>query len=79
MSVKEPLTPARGFTFTHDHFLDPDWVPSPGQHYADGPKAAMVVTRVTKNDVWYGYAGATRGGWVVDRDEFVAKFCKDTA
>jgi hypothetical protein len=65
---------ARGATFTHDRMLDPTWRPAPGQRYADGPKARMVVTRVAGPMVWYGYVGAGRAGWRMDRDEFVARF-----
>ena len=51
-----------GMTFTHWAFLDPDWKPGPGQKYRDGPKALMVVTRVDRFTVWYGYAPTTKPG-----------------
>lgn len=67
-----------GMTFTHWAFLDPDWKPGPGQKYRDGPKALMVVTRVDRFTVWYGYAPTTKpgprgpvlgGGWRISRGD----------
>lgn len=68
----------RGYVFTHDSFLDRDWKPGPGQKYVDGPKAEMVVVRVTTTTVWYGYAGQTRGPWKMSRDLFIDRYLKGT-
>lgn len=65
----------RGFTFTHQSALDPRWKPAEGQKYADGPKAVMIVTRVTKDTVWYGYLGDENpGGFTIDRRSFEARY-----
>lgn len=42
-----------GDSFVHDSYIDPDWTPEPGQKWADGPKARMLVTKVTSLTVWY--------------------------
>jgi hypothetical protein len=61
-----------GFRFTHRTLLDLSWTPGPGQKYADAPKAACTVTRVTAGMVWYGYtkAGRSVGGFCSDRAAF---------
>lgn len=46
----------RGTEFTHPSMLDPDWMPGPGQRYADAPKARCVVTTVRRGTVWFRYA-----------------------
>lgn len=42
-----------GRAFVHDSYIEPDWKPEPGQKYSDGPKAEMLITRVTSLTVWY--------------------------
>lgn len=69
---------ARGFTFTHDRFLDTSWEPGPGQSYVSAPHAKMVVTRVTSSRVWYTYAGDTHGSWVLPRAQFVRRFVPES-
>lgn len=49
-------------TFTHRHFLDPGWIPGPGQKWRDAPKATMRVTKMTPYAVYYTYADSKRGG-----------------
>lgn len=42
------MTAKKGDQFTHLHALDPSWNPGPGEKYADGPRAKMVVTRTSR-------------------------------
>lgn len=73
-------TVKRGFTFTHTRFIDPDWEPAAGETYVkDGPKAPMIVTRVTTYAVYYKHlaagstdraAGSRQRPWVMDRRAF---------
>lgn len=67
-------TVKRGFRFTHKSFLNLGWTPGPGQHLADGPKAEMVVTKVTADTVYYTYAGGTKGAWWMARAEFTERY-----
>jgi hypothetical protein len=78
VSTKQTGRVTRGFEFTHDHILDPDWEPRPGEKYVrDCPKARMVVTRA-EDTIWYGYArtdgGRVKGQWAMGRDKFEEKF-----
>lgn len=70
-------TLARGFTFTHDRHLDPDWRPdvAAGERYADGPKARMRVTRVTATSGYFVYLDG-KGRTVCDRADFERRFCQ---
>lgn len=67
----------KGETFVHDRLLDTDWKPGPGEKYADAPKALMVITRTTSDQVWYGYFPAhprSTPRYVMARPEFTARF-----
>ena len=64
----------KGAVFIHDTFLDPGWIPGPGQKYADAPKATMKVFKVDSFTVWYGYVGDTRSGWRLARKKFEKRF-----
>jgi hypothetical protein len=69
----------RGYTFTHQSFIDPTWKPQAGQRYGtDAPKATMIVTRVTATGVHYKYASAVpderMNGWVMERDRFLKRY-----
>lgn len=66
----------KGYKFTHDHLLDPRFVPGPGQRYSDAPKAEMVVTSIRKDTVYYGYTnlGTPRGYWTMDLAKFEEKY-----
>jgi hypothetical protein len=61
-------------TFVHQHYLDPDWQPGPGERYRDAPRALMEVSRATSTHVWYRYAGGTSSGWVMPRETFEAEY-----
>lgn len=64
----------RGYTFTHKHFIDPNYAPDvdAGEKYATGPKATMVVTRATKHTIYYRYAPLPGAGtrYCMGRTEF---------
>lgn len=64
----------KGAVFIHDTFLDPGWIPGPGQTYADSPKATMKVFVATSGTVWYGYSDAARSGWRLSRKDFEKRF-----
>lgn len=77
MSARLPL--ARGFTFTHERMLDTTWRPGPGQKYADAPKVTMVVSRVTRDLVYFKPAGYPKTApLALNRGVFEARYCKDT-
>lgn len=60
-----------GLTFTHQRWLDQDWVPGPGQKYTDAPKAVCSVTAVREGRVYYTLgADTTRGRWVASEPDF---------
>jgi hypothetical protein len=61
MSMEQPK---RGERFVHSRQLDLNWVPGPGQRYADAPNAVMSVTRVSVGRVWYGRGASA--AWVID-------------
>lgn len=67
-----------GRTFRHQHLLDTDWTPGPGQKYADAPKAVCHVTAVRTRvgrepDVYYAIgAEVTRGRFVASAPRFLA-------
>ena len=68
-----------GARFTHASFLEPGWVPSKGQKFADGPKAEMVITATTSTLIYYRYANVqpdatNEGAWVMDRPIFVDRY-----
>lgn len=63
-----------GFGFTHESRLDPDWVPGPGQKYADAPKLRMRVTRVTAGGVYFKAATGTDRSVFLNRPTFEARY-----
>jgi len=66
--------PKKGQTFTHDHFVDTNWKPEPGQTWKnDAPKAEMVITSVWETLVYYSFADG-KGSYVLDLDTFMNKF-----
>lgn len=68
------MTAKRGDRFTHLSILDPDWEPAPGEKYADAPKATMVVTRTTKESVWFSYADEPGVPRHMDRKTFEERY-----
>lgn len=71
----------RGFEFTHTRMLDPRWKPGPGERYADGPKAIMVITRVTKHTIYFKYAHDSERAvpFSLDRRAFELTYLKDAS
>lgn len=62
--------PQRGDTYVHEHFLDTDWVPGPGQKFADAPKARMKVIHVTPTRVTSSFAESGMGRFTLERETF---------
>lgn len=81
--MSDTTTVKRGFEFTHDKWMDPDWKPNiaAGERYVDAPKARCIVTRATARTVYYALVpteGAPplrlNGQWWMDRATFEARF-----
>lgn len=68
-----PRIPSKGTLFLHRRFLDPSFVPGPGERYADAPKAVCRITAVTNGRVYYAVgADATKGQYYADYDKFIS-------
>lgn len=67
---------AKGFQFTHSTMLDTSWRPGPGEKYSDVPHAVMVVTKVTRDTVYFRPAAAEgrRGTFTLPRDKFLSRY-----
>lgn len=68
--------PRVGDAFTHTRLIEPTWRPGPGEKYASAPKARCVVTRVTRDFVYYRYESSPRpnGAFKIDRATFARTY-----
>ena len=60
-----------GTTFDHQHLIDPNWRPGPGETYVDAPRARCEVSAVRKGAVYFRYVGTTGAFRWVDIKTFV--------
>ena len=68
----------KGFEFTHERLLDPDWEPKGEQTYRDCPKAKCIVTYLSKYSIFFGYVGTPISAFRASRGVFTRTYGKGT-
>jgi len=66
----------KGFSFTHESLLDPDWEPKDGQTYRDCPNAKCIVTYTTQGTIFFGYVGTPTSAFRASRGAFTTTYGK---
>jgi len=66
----------KGFSFTHERLLEPDWEPKGEQTYLDCPKAKCIVTHTTPGSIFFGYVGTPISAFRASRGVFTKTYGK---
>ena len=75
--MTDPNEIRKGFTFTHESLLDPDWEPKSGQTYRDDcPNAKCLVTYTTRGTIFFGYVGTPISAFRASRGVFTKTYGK---